>query len=318
MRLAHESIEELNTEESAWRLLAPWGRTPENTTIERHTVYTFQARWVDRWREGRLLLAGDAAHQMPPFAGQGMCSGLRDAVNLAWKLRLVLDGHADAGLLDTYTSERSAHVQHAIAMSMELGKVICVLDPEEARARDTRMIAAGADPARALPEAPPPVLGDGVLQRAADGGRAAGAGHLTPQFPVTHEGRTELLDELTGGGLRAPHRRRGAARGPRRGRPRLPADDRRAPRPAHGERRHVDRHARRLPAAPARARARRRPRPARLLPLRHGERRRGRTRAGGPAPGATALPAHGTDHAPAPAPHTGATAPEGSPLAAAT
>ncbi|WP_199783474.1 FAD-dependent monooxygenase, partial [Streptomyces sp. SA3_actF] len=72
MRLAHESIEELNTEESAWRLLAPWGRTPENTTIERHTVYTFQARWVDRWREGRLLLAGDAAHQMPPFAGQGM------------------------------------------------------------------------------------------------------------------------------------------------------------------------------------------------------------------------------------------------------
>ncbi|WP_129284492.1 bifunctional 3-(3-hydroxy-phenyl)propionate/3-hydroxycinnamic acid hydroxylase [Streptomyces sp. GZWMJZ-114] len=318
LRLAHESIEELNTEESAWRLLAPWGRTPENTTIERHTVYTFQARWVDRWREGRLLLAGDAAHQMPPFAGQGMCSGLRDAVNLAWKLRLVLDGHADPGLLDTYTSERSAHVQHAIAMSMELGKVICVLDPEEARARDTRMIAAGADPARALPEAPPPVLGDGVLQRAADGGRAAGAGHLTPQFPVTHEGRTELLDELTGGGF-------------------VLLTDGEAP----------------LADLDAADRAFLRTIGARLVPLTENGgtwtdtpggylphlRAHGHVAAlvrpdfylfgtASDAAGVRELvgqlrallrsPAHGTDHAPAPAPHTGATAPEGGPLAAAT
>ncbi|GAA3310886.1 hypothetical protein GCM10020295_79160 [Streptomyces cinereospinus] len=132
VRLPHENAEELNTPEAAWRLLEPWGRTPDNTTIERHTVYTFQARWVDRWREGRLFLAGDAAHQMPPFAGQGMCSGLRDAMNLAWKLGLVLDGRADPALLDTYTSERSEHVQHAIGMSMALGQVICVLDPDAA------------------------------------------------------------------------------------------------------------------------------------------------------------------------------------------
>ncbi|MDL4821807.1 bifunctional 3-(3-hydroxy-phenyl)propionate/3-hydroxycinnamic acid hydroxylase MhpA [Actinomadura opuntiae] len=201
LRLPHESVEELNTPETAWRLLEPWGRTPENTTIERHTVYTFQARWVDRWREGRLLLAGDAAHQMPPFAGQGMCSGMRDAINIAWKLGLVLRRRADAGLLDTYTSERSEHIQHAIGMSMALGQVICVLDPGRAAARDARMIAAGADPQHALPPAPPPVLGDGVLQRAPDGTRAPDVGHLTPQYEVTHRGRTALLDHFTGGGF---------------------------------------------------------------------------------------------------------------------
>lgn len=201
MRLPHESVEELNTLDTAWKLLEPWGRTPDNTTIERHTVYTFQARWVDRWREGRLLLAGDAAHQMPPFAGQGMCSGMRDAMNLAWKLALVLDGTADPALLDTYTSERSDHVQHAIGMSMALGQVICVLDPDEAATRDARMIAGEADPRRVLPAPPPPVLGDGVLRRTADGHRAADVGHLTPQYKVTHQGQTALLDSLTGGGF---------------------------------------------------------------------------------------------------------------------
>ncbi|MFG2674747.1 bifunctional 3-(3-hydroxy-phenyl)propionate/3-hydroxycinnamic acid hydroxylase [Streptomyces sp. NPDC048445] len=201
LRLPHESTEELNTLDTAWKLLEPWGRTPDNTTIERHTVYTFQARWVDRWREGRLILAGDAAHQMPPFAGQGMCSGMRDAINLAWKLGLVLDGRADATLLDTYTSERAEHVQHAIGTSMALGEVICVLDHDAAMARDRRMIAAGADPQHALPPTPPPVLGDGVLQRAPDGSRARNVGHLTPQYEVTHQGRTALLDDLTGGGF---------------------------------------------------------------------------------------------------------------------
>ncbi|MGW2282740.1 bifunctional 3-(3-hydroxy-phenyl)propionate/3-hydroxycinnamic acid hydroxylase MhpA [Streptomyces sp. NPDC001770] len=201
LRLPHESVEELNTPEAAWKLLEPWGRTAENTTIERHTVYTFQARWVDRWREGRLILAGDAAHQMPPFAGQGMCSGMRDTMNLAWKLCLVLDGKADPALLDTYTSERSDHVQHAIGMSMALGQVICVLDPDEAASRDARMIATGADPRHALPAPPPPVLGDGVLSRERDGRRAADVGHLTPQYEVTHRGRTALLDSLTGGGF---------------------------------------------------------------------------------------------------------------------
>ncbi|MEU8789712.1 bifunctional 3-(3-hydroxy-phenyl)propionate/3-hydroxycinnamic acid hydroxylase [Streptomyces sp. NPDC048643] len=201
LRLPHESVDELSTEQMAWRLLEPWGRTPDNTSIERHVVYTFQARWVDRWREERLLLAGDSAHLMPPFAGQGMCSGVRDALNLAWKLDLVLHGLADPALLDTYTSERSEHVRHAIGMSMALGEVICVLDPDEAAARDARMIAAGADPRHALPPTPPPLLGDGILQRKADGTRASDVGHLTPQYELTHQGRTALLDDFTGGGF---------------------------------------------------------------------------------------------------------------------
>ena len=102
MRLPHETIDDLNSEKTTWRLLERWGRTPENTTIERHAVYTFRARWTDLWRNGRVLLAGDAAHLMPPFAGQGMCSGIRDAANLAWKLDSVLAGRASDALLDSY------------------------------------------------------------------------------------------------------------------------------------------------------------------------------------------------------------------------
>ncbi|MFE0418457.1 bifunctional 3-(3-hydroxy-phenyl)propionate/3-hydroxycinnamic acid hydroxylase MhpA [Streptomyces tendae] len=151
MRMPGETVDELNTEETAWRLLAAWDLDPGNCDLERHAVYTFQARWAHTWRAGRLLLAGDAAHLMPPFAGQGMCSGIRDAANLSWKVSLVLDGRADTALLDTYGTERAAHVQRAIDMSVALGKVICVTDPEEAARRDSHMISQGADPARILP-----------------------------------------------------------------------------------------------------------------------------------------------------------------------
>ncbi|MFG2447159.1 bifunctional 3-(3-hydroxy-phenyl)propionate/3-hydroxycinnamic acid hydroxylase [Nocardia fluminea] len=195
MRLPGEDPAELGTLEKAWELLGAWGRTPADTELERHAIYTFAARWADRWRAGRLAIAGDSAHQMPPFAGQGMCSGLRDAANLTWKLDRVLRGVSEPELLDTYTSERSLHLQHAIAMSVELGKVICVLDPEQAAQRDARMIAGGADPAVVLPVAARPVLGVGVA-RAGDGL----AGTLAPQFSVTADRTRQLLDAATGYG----------------------------------------------------------------------------------------------------------------------
>src|SRR5207247_4244221 len=139
MRLPGESVADLDSEATAWRLLAPWGMTPDTASLERHALYTFQARWVDQWRKGRLLIAGDAAHQMPPFAGQGMCSGLRDAANLGWKLDLVLTGRADQRILDSYGPERAEHVRHFIDASMALGSVICVTDPAAADQRDAAM-----------------------------------------------------------------------------------------------------------------------------------------------------------------------------------
>ena len=155
MRLPHETLDELNDETRAWELLAPWDVHPGNARLERHAVYTFNARYPKEWRRGRVLLAGDAAHLMPPFAGQGMCSGIKDAANLAWKLDLVLDGRAADALLDTYDAERLPVARQAIDFSMELGKVICVADPAEAAARDEAMAAGVGDE----PAAAPPIAG---------------------------------------------------------------------------------------------------------------------------------------------------------------
>lgn len=154
MRLPHESRDVLDDPARAWELLEPWDVHPGNATLERHAVYTFNARYAERWRTGRVLLAGDAAHLMPPFAGQGMCAGLRDAANLAWKLDLVVQGIASDGLLDTYQSERLPSAKAAIDFSIELGRVICVPDPAEAAARDEAMAAAvdGTSAAPGLPD----------------------------------------------------------------------------------------------------------------------------------------------------------------------
>jgi 2-polyprenyl-6-methoxyphenol hydroxylase-like FAD-dependent oxidoreductase len=177
MRLPEERIEDLNQEARAWELLAPWDVHPGNARMERHVVYTFQAHVAQRWQEGRVFLAGDAAHQMPPFAGQGMCSGLRDAVNLAWKLDLVLDGRAGSGLLTTYDEERRPNAVAAVDFSIALGEVICVSDPAEAAARDEAM-SAGYD--GSVSEAPSlPGIESGLIA-----GDAPLAGSLFPQVEL--------------------------------------------------------------------------------------------------------------------------------------
>lgn len=170
-------------------LLAPW-KVDGAVTLERKAVYRFNARVAAAWRKGRVLLAGDAAHQMPPFAGQGMCSGIRDAANLAWKIAAVLDG-ADARLLDTYQVEREPHVRAIIGMAMMMGATVCITDPEAAAARDARMIAA-----RAAGQAP-----DGALRFPAiaagciiENTTAAGA-----YFPQAVIGDAKLDDALGDG-----------------------------------------------------------------------------------------------------------------------
>jgi 2-polyprenyl-6-methoxyphenol hydroxylase-like FAD-dependent oxidoreductase len=196
MRLPHESIEELNTEQRAWELLAPWNLSPTNATLDRHTVYTFQARWVEQWRKGRVLLAGDAAHEMPPFAGQGMCSGIRDAINLAWKLSAVLNGTADEEVLDTYQTERIEHVRALIETSMELGKIICVADPTEAAARD-EFLASMAVEGQSTEIPPNPGFSDGIRQV-----ESPLAGKLSLQGTVSHDGTVKRLDDAIGAGWR--------------------------------------------------------------------------------------------------------------------
>lgn len=195
MRLPHETTTELNSTDRAWELLASWDVRPDNATLERHVVYTFQARWADVWRRDRLLIAGDAAHLMPPFAGQGMCAGLRDAMNIAWKLDRVLRGVSPDSLLDTYTPERVPHLRGFIDFSMELGRVICLTDPAAAAERDRQMMAALADPA-SMPAPPPaPRLGPGLLDA-----HSSAAGLMSIQAPVTGATRTGLLDDALGGG----------------------------------------------------------------------------------------------------------------------
>ena len=119
-----------------WRLLAPWGVTPDHGDLVRAVPYRFHALVAERWRggpDGRVLLAGDAAHMMPPFMGQGMCSGVRDAANLAWKLAAVVTGQASADLLDSYEGERADHTAAVIDMSVQAGQTLARLaaDPHD-------------------------------------------------------------------------------------------------------------------------------------------------------------------------------------------
>lgn len=192
MRLPTETKEELSSTSKAWSLLEPYGLTADNARLERHSVYTFQAAWAETWRVGRVLLAGDAAHLMPPFAGQGLGAGFRDATNLAWKLTRVLDGSSEASLLDTYGPERTDHVRAFIDFSTSLGQVICITDPAEAAERDERMMREWAD--RVEPPAPPrPTLGSGAHA-------GPHGGTLSPQGRVRVAGIEEpvRLDDVTG------------------------------------------------------------------------------------------------------------------------
>jgi 3-(3-hydroxy-phenyl)propionate hydroxylase len=198
MLLPDEDRHEAQQPDQVWKLLSKW-ITPDDATLWRAASYRFHALVAWEWRRGRVFLAGDAAHQQPPFIGQGMCQGLRDVSNLIWKLDRVLKGQSGDALLDTYEEERSEHVRQLTTRIKAIGKVICERDPEAARERDARILAEGGGQPRTITrqEIVPP-LQKGLLTSREDNAK----GTLFPQPWVQSEDGRKLLDTVVGAGWR--------------------------------------------------------------------------------------------------------------------
>ncbi len=119
----NHSDKKVLSERYIWNFLKPWLKKSE-AIIERKTIYTFESAIARKWRKGRVFIAGDAAHLMPPFMGQGMCAGIRDASNLAWKIANCLRNKFNETLLNTYQSERSLNVKEYIETTMRMGEFV--------------------------------------------------------------------------------------------------------------------------------------------------------------------------------------------------
>ena len=166
--------------------------------IVRATVRRFKSAVAEQWRIGRVFLAGDAAHVMPPYAGQGLCAGLRDAANLTFKIAGVRHGWLSPVVLDTYESERRPHVERMTRLSSRLGRLMCPRSQLEAAVMQSSLSLAGALPQmckRWMLRGPSirPRLKSGFMVR------SRGAGDYLPQPLVTSsDGQRVLLDELLG------------------------------------------------------------------------------------------------------------------------
>lgn len=182
-----DDIQHITRHDTIWDLIENSVRPirREDGQITRAAVYTFESLVARSWRQGRLLIAGDAAHRMPPFLGQGMCAGIRDAANLAWKLAAVCRGRAADTLLDTYASERRPHVRAFTEGAIEAGQFVQMSDPA---ALERRMHDMRANPKAYAP--PDPALGPGLNPRNGEDG-------IGRQF-VQPRRDGVLLDDLVG------------------------------------------------------------------------------------------------------------------------
>ncbi|MEY9857786.1 3-(3-hydroxy-phenyl)propionate hydroxylase [Catenulispora sp. GAS73] len=182
-------------------LVRPWVAPADGDDFEviRHTEYTFRARLADRWRRGRIFLLGDAAHLTPPFIGQGLCAGLRDAHNLAWKVARVLTGDAGEALLDSYESERRPHARHMIRLAIATGWTMTGGQDRVAALRRTLLGIACRIPglSAALADNLSPALTRGPLVDRRRRFRQL-VGHLCPQPWITVGGRRTRLDDVLG------------------------------------------------------------------------------------------------------------------------
>ncbi|MEJ0077798.1 MAG: bifunctional 3-(3-hydroxy-phenyl)propionate/3-hydroxycinnamic acid hydroxylase [Alphaproteobacteria bacterium] len=196
MLLPGERDEDMMEPARAGALIAPYVQDVSCHVI-RAATYRFHGLVAEQWQKGRIFLAGDAAHQTPPFFGQGMCHGFRDAANLAWKFKAVLRGGVTPRLLESYQVEREPHVRAVVNAAIGAGRYICERDPAAAAKRDAGLRAAmgGRAPASASDLIPP--IGAGVIDR--DGRPGTGARFIQPF--LEHGGRRVLLDDATGGGF---------------------------------------------------------------------------------------------------------------------
>ncbi len=177
----------------------------DQSKFERSVIYTFHARLAQRYRQGRILLAGDAAHVMPPFAGQGMNSGMRDAANLAWKLELVWRGIGQDTLLDTYEQERREHVRAITKLAIKLGRWIMPTHPLRARITSFFMRAAQRIPGRQAridrgDMVPLPILPKRSVLGPITRGKRTGHMLVQPDI-IAQDTQVEKLDALLGSGF---------------------------------------------------------------------------------------------------------------------
>ncbi|WP_333761063.1 bifunctional 3-(3-hydroxy-phenyl)propionate/3-hydroxycinnamic acid hydroxylase MhpA [Streptomyces sp. IBSBF 2390] len=204
---ADEQLDGADGRERLRELVAPWvdlpadGPQDDDFQVIRQAQYTFRARLADRWRRGRIFLLGDAAHLTPPFVGQGLCSGLRDAYNLTWKLARVLRQGAHESLLDTYESERKPHARHLIRVAVAVGWAMTGGQDRGAAVRRAVVGTACRIPGvtAAVGRDLSPALSTGPLVRRRS--RLAGrqlAGTICPQPWVRHEGEKVRLDDVLG------------------------------------------------------------------------------------------------------------------------
>jgi 3-(3-hydroxy-phenyl)propionate hydroxylase len=193
-----EDREEVVRPENLDRMLAEW-TDPAELEVIRTAVYDFHALVAERWNTRRVFLAGDAAHQTPPFLGQGMCAGMRDAANLAWKLALVLRGMASPKIFASYQEERSPHARQIIEIAVNLGRIICTQDPEVAKARVAQWLGL---PSRDLETPSFPHIEKGLLCSGVDASGAELAGRPGLQARVRSSGgSTSRLDDVIGPGF---------------------------------------------------------------------------------------------------------------------
>ena len=196
-----EDPQKVTQPEETWKLLSRW-ITPDDGELWRQASYRFHALVAERWRAGRVFIAGDAAHQQPPFLGQGMCQGVRDVANLGWKLAAVLrgdvEGKAAEALLDSYGIERKQHVCQLTDRIKGIGAVICERDETRARARDAHLLAECGGTVRDTPRQDViPRLETGWLATADHAAR----GTIFPQpWIADANGTTRRFDDLAGNG----------------------------------------------------------------------------------------------------------------------